>query len=472
MIFQQLLVLLGCACILGQIKPGRRLILLAASALAVFWLQPDSAPENLTFWLPAVTLSITALTWFLTAVPETRGWRQNAPAMLVLLTVILLADLDHLYDPAQIFTTFAPRPQVLTVAFLVLGLVFLTIAVTRAWERILLALALLALILAFILLKTPALLENVYGWLAHLSTSAAPESPGSLAVRWLGFSYIAFRLIHTIRDRQSGRLPAVSLDEYVTYVIFFPALSAGPIDRIERFIPELRQPVPLAREDCLFVIRRVSWGLFKKFVIADALAVGALNDFLAQNVHSSGWMWMLVYTYAFQIYFDFSGYTDIAIGMARLMGIRLPENFSAPYLKPDLAQFWNNWHITLTQWFRAYTFNPLTRVLRRARLPIWLILLITQTGVMVLIGLWHGVAWTYALWGLWHGLGLFIHNRWMEWSRARFDASAFSPFRQKLLTLGGTLLTFHFVAIGWAFFALSTPAAAWRVLLVLFGLST
>ena len=472
MIFEQLLVLLGCACILGQIKPGRKLILLAASALVVFWLQPTTSPKNLAFWLPIATLSITALVWFLTAAPEMRGWRQNAPAALVLLVVVLVADLDHLYHGAQIFTLFAPRPQMLVGALLALALIFLLVARARAWERTLLALTLLALILAFILLKIPALLDNIYDWLAHLSTFGGTEPPGSLVVRWLGFSYIAFRLIHTIRDRQSGRLPAASLDEYVTYVIFFPALSAGPIDRLERFIPELRRPLPLAREDWLFVIRRVSWGLLKKFVIADVLAIGALNDFLAHNVHSAAGMWMVVYAYAFQIYFDFSGYTDIAIGMARLLGIRLPENFSSPYLKADLAQFWNNWHITLTQWFRAYTFNPLTRALRRARLPVWLILLVTQTGVMVLIGLWHGVAWTYVLWGLWHGLGLFIHNRWMEWSRARFDPSAFSPFRQKLLTLGGTLLTFHFVAVGWAFFALSTPAASWHVLLVLFGLST
>jgi D-alanyl-lipoteichoic acid acyltransferase DltB (MBOAT superfamily) len=467
--FEKLLVLLGCAYILGWIKPGRRLILLATSALAVFWLQPDTTPSNLTFWLPTATLALSALTWFLTAAPESRG-KQNLPAALVLLTVILLVDLDHYFDSAQIFTVFAPRPQILAVVLAILALVFLVIFITHTWQRIWLALTLLALVLIFVLLKSPALLEGAYGWLAHFFDSA--ESPTSLAVRWLGFSYIAFRLIHTIRDRQTGRLPAVRLDEYVTYIVFFPALSAGPIDRIERFVPELRQPLPLTREDWLFVIRRVFFGLFKKFVIADTLAISALNDSLAQHVHSAGWMWLLVYAYAFQIYFDFSGYTDIAIGMARLMGIRLPENFSSPYLKTNLTQFWNNWHITLTQWFRAYTFNPLARWLRRTRLPIWAIVLVTQVSTMVLIGLWHGISWTYTLWGLWHGLGLFVHNRWGEWARTHSNPEVFSPFKQKLLTLGGILLTFHFVALGWVFFALSTPAAAWRVLLVLFGLSS
>lgn len=265
------------------------------------------------------------------------------------------------------------------------------------------------------LIKAPALLQIVI------------PQPAPLVLGWLGFSYIAFRLLHTIRDRQSARLPAATLGEYVTYVIFFPALSAGPIDRIERFLPELRQPAPLTSPDGLFVIRRVVLGLFKKFVIADTLAIIALNDTLVQRIHTSGWMWILVYAYTLQIYFDFSGYTDIAIGMARLLGIRLPENFAAPYLKPNLTQFWNNWHITLTQWFRAYAFNPLTRTLRRTSLPIWVIVLITQLSTMILIGLWHGITINFVLWGLWHGGGLFIHNRWTEWSRGRFDPSEYSP---------------------------------------------
>ncbi len=472
--FEKLLVLLACACILGWIKPGRRLFLFTASALAVFWLQPETSPPNLTFWLPTITLALSALTWFLTAPPETRSWKQNWPAALLLIGVITLVDLDHYFNTARIFTVFTPRPHILALALAAFALLFLIIFATQVgerttvhrppstvWERIWLALALLALILAFVLIKTPALLESGYAWLAN-----SADSP---VIRWLGFSYIAFRLIHTIRDRQNGRLPAVTLDEYVTYIVFFPALSAGPIDRLERFVPELRQPLPLTRDDGLFVIRRVFFGLFKKFVIADTLAIFALNDSLAQRVDSGGWMWLLVYAYAFQVFFDFSGYTDIAIGMARLMGIRLPENFSSPYLKPNLTQFWNNWHMTLTQWFRAYVFNPLTRSLRRARLPVWGILLMAQLSTMILIGLWHGVSWTFALWGLWHGLGLFVHNRWAEWSRTRLSPTL-SPFRQNLLTLGGILLTFHFVALGWVFFALSTPAAAWRVLLVLFGL--
>ena len=109
---------------------------------------------------------------------------------------------------------------------------------------------------------------------------------------------------------------------------------------------------------------RLVIGLFKKFVLADLLAVISFNDLLVDYVRRPGWMWVFLYAYAFRIYFDFSGYTDMAIGMGRLLGVRLPENFAAPYLKPNIALFWNSWHMSLTQWFRSYVFNPLARWLR------------------------------------------------------------------------------------------------------------
>jgi alginate O-acetyltransferase complex protein AlgI len=194
----------------------------------------------------------------------------------------------------------------------------------------------------------------------------------------------------------------------------------------------------------------------------------ALNANNALQVEKAGLGWVLLYAYAFQLYFDFSGYTDIAIGLGRLLGVRLPENFKAPYWKPNLTQFWNNWHITLTQWFRTYFFNPVTRAMRsrEKQLPIPLIIFFTQLATMVLIGLWHGVAWNFILWGLWHGLGLFLHNRWSEWTRKGF--STLLPVWQKILNMGGGLLTFHYVAIGWVFFALPTPTISFQFLKILF----
>ncbi|HEX2696787.1 MAG TPA: MBOAT family O-acyltransferase, partial [Anaerolineales bacterium] len=251
------------------------------------------------------------------------------------------------------------------------------------------------------------------------------------------------------------------------------SFTAGPIDRAERFTKELRAPLSLSNEDWIDAGTRFFVGLFKKFVVADLLAVISLNDVLVSQVKTAGWMWVFLYAYALRIYFDFSGYTDIAIGMGRLMGIRLPENFAAPYLKPNLTQFWNSWHMTLTQWFRTYFFNPLTRALRSAEqsLPVWLIIFVTQISTMVLIGLWHGVTAGFALWGLWHGLGLFIQNRWSELVRNRMPVWTQTRGGQLAMNVIGVFLTFNFVALGWLFFTLSTPAIAWQAMLKLFGLA-
>ena len=210
--------------------------------------------------------------------------------------------------------------------------------------------------------------------------------------------------------------------------------------------------------------------LFKKFVIADTLALMALNDALATQVHATGWMWFHLYAYAFQIYFDFSGYTDIAIGIARLVGIKLPENFSAPYTKSNLTQFWSSWHITLTQWIRSYFFNPFNRWIRGYRsIPAWTMILIGQLATMLFIGLWHGITLNFVVWGAWHGLGLFLQNRWSDFAKTRFNIS--NPRLQSAMQLGGILLTFHFVALGWVFFALSNPSVSWQVFLALSGVS-
>ena len=167
-------------------------------------------------------------------------------------------------------------------------------------------------------------------------------------------------------------------------------------------------------------------------------------------------MWISLYAYSLRIYFDFSGYTDVALGLGRILGINLPENFSAPYLKTNLTEFWNSWHITLAQWFRAYFFNPITRFLRKnpGVLPVWLIILIGQISTMLLIGLWHGITWNFTLWGLWHGIGLFIHNRWSGWLRNRGVILQNNQSSSRSLKFLGWLLTFHYVTLGWVWFAL------------------
>jgi D-alanyl-lipoteichoic acid acyltransferase DltB (MBOAT superfamily) len=270
------------------------------------------------------------------------------------------------------------------------------------------------------------------------------------------------------RDKQTGRLPELSLSEFATYVVFYPSLVAGPIDRAERFAQDLRQESFLTQGETFIGGQRILLGLFKKFVIADALALIALNDALATQVHTTGWMWIILYAYTFQIYFDFSGYTDIAIGIARLVGIKLPENFAAPYLKPNLTQFWNSWHMTLTQWVRSYFFNPFNRWIRSFQnLSAWQMILMGQVATMLLIGLWHGITLNFIFWGLWHGLGLFVHNRWSDFIRTRYPNMQQDRLLRSVLQIGGIVLTFHFVALGWVFFALTEPALSWQVFLTL-----
>jgi alginate O-acetyltransferase complex protein AlgI len=461
------------AALIGFIKqPAWRVyLLLAASTLAIFVLQPTLPIRGLDFYLPILTLGLTIGGWVITSPPETRTWKVNWLGALIPAGIVLLLSMSRFLG----FTTplTASRPPQTTTVLLFLGsfsIIILILTIFLKSTRVVLGVGFLVVLLLFVVLKVPFVSLQVSIILRSLTGQAlATASP--FDIRWLGYSYIAFRILHTIRDRQTGRLPPVTLAEYVVYVIFFPALSAGPIDRIERFIGDLRKTPQRTAEDWGTSSQRIVMGLFKKFVIADGLSIMALNAINAPQIQSSGWGWIMLYAYAFQLFFDFSGYTDIAIGTARLLGIKLPENFNHPYLKSNLTQFWNNWHMTLTQWFRAYFFNPITRALRSRKnpVPIPVIIFVTQLGTMLLIGLWHGVSFNFILFGLWHGIGLFIHNRWSDWTKAWF--AQLTSRWQKVLNLVGTVLTFHFVALSWIFFALPNPSTSWNFFRVLIGLT-
>lgn len=446
-------------------------LLLAASTLAIYWLQPATPIRNFDFYFPTATLIVTVFCWALTAPPETRRAPENWIAGAVLAGMVLLVALTRYLSPTGLLTPGRP-PQTLPVLAVLAGSALLAILLarfSRPTPRWMLA-GILGMVLLFLLLKTPALGQaGAAGLRALMGQDAALAQAADL--RWLGFSYVAFRLIHTLRDRATGRLPAVTLREYLTYAIFFPAFTAGPIDRLERFLKDLRAPIGLPADDLANAGRRLLTGLFQKFVLADALSLVALNGNNAAQVSSAGWLWLLLLAYSLQIYFDFAGYTDIAIGLGLLLGVRLPENFNHPYRKPNLTQFWNNWHMSLTQWFRAYCFNPLTRALRaNRRLPVWSIVLVTQLATMTLIGLWHGVTPGFVLWGLWHGLGLFVNNRWSEWIKPHAAAWNASPALAATLTAVSTAFTFVYVSLGWLWFALPDTTLAARTFLRLFGL--
>src|SRR5215213_5547839 len=461
------------ALLIGALTRGaqRTYFLLASSVVAIYWFQSALPLRSFDFWLPSLSLALTVLTWVITSSSGSWYLSENLNGFLIITGLVTLIDLSRYFLPDPIITSTTPPQFFQYLGFILL--IAITIAtIVRLSDRSRWAISgtILLLIAILVVLKTPAFAIQTSIFLRTIANRSV-ENALPTDLRWLGFSYIAFRLIHVLRDKQMGRFPELSLPEFATYVVFFPALAAGPIDRAERFTQDLRNDFSLTQEEILLAGQRIFLGLFKKFVIADALGLIALNDALAVQVRAAGWMWIIVYAYAFQIYFDFSGYTDIAIGMARLAGIQLPENFAAPYTKPNLAQFWNNWHMTLTQWFRAYFFNPLNRWIRRyKKIPAWTIVLIGQVATMLLIGLWHGITLNFALWGLWHGLGLFLQNRWSELIRTRYPGAGQTPRFQNVLQIAGILLTFHFVALGWVFFALSNPSLSWQVFGKLFSL--
>ncbi len=485
---------------------ARGWLIYAASILCLFWLQPSLPVRYLDFWLPVLTLLITGLVWLVTLPKGIQPDRSDAAAAGVMLGIILCISLTRTISQTPWLTPSIPPALDAVGTRLILGML-LVLAFWSArknfgeFPALMLNVVIGLIVLLLVTLKSPEL-SRALAQVTRASVGQDPALAAASDVRWIGFSYISFRLISVLRDRLTGKLAAYDLRTFVSYVLFFPALVAGPIDRIERFAKDYRQaekpvaaveaeiarptaffaalapPVSTARlkawfqdrpEDVPRAFERIFWGFFKKFVLADTLALVALNPTNALQVHGAGWLWLLTYFYAFQIYFDFAGYTDIAIGIGMLAGIRLPENFAAPYLKPNLAQFWAAWHITLTQWVRGYLFFPLTRTLRSRKVSAAVTVLAGQVTTMLVIGLWHGVTWNFLVWGLWHGLGLFAQNRWSEAVKPWFAERGLSPGRETALRYLGIALTFNYVALGWIWFVLPVPAAAGQVILRMFG---
>jgi D-alanyl-lipoteichoic acid acyltransferase DltB (MBOAT superfamily) len=269
-----------------------------------------------------------------------------------------------------------------------------------------------------------------------------------------GISFFTFETMSYTIDVWRGELPpARRYLDYLLFVCFFPHLVAGPIVRPHQMLPQLAAP---PRADVAMQARglwRIATGLAKKIVIGDFLAQAVVNRVFATPERFTALEVLLaVYAYAVQIYADFSGYSDVAIGSAALFGYELPENFDAPYIAQNLQEFWHRWHISLSTWLRDYLYKPLGGS-RRGPVKTYRNLMIT----MVLGGLWHGASWTFVVWGALHGGALAVTRMWQ---RSRRGGAA---ERAKGSTVGGvlaTLATFHFVCFAWIFFRAPTFAHA------------
>ena len=268
----------------------------------------------------------------------------------------------------------------------------------------------------------------------------------------IGISFYTFQSISYVVDVYRGDVePSASLVDYAFFLSFFPQIVAGPIVRASILLPQIQNPAEPTREDVARGLDRIVQGLVKKAIIADY--VGLFSDLVFNSPGGRPGPEILlgIYAYTLQIYFDFSGYSDIAIGMARILGIQLPENFESPYRATNITEFWRRWHISLSTWLRDYLYIPLGGN-RRGKVRQYLNLMIT----MLLGGLWHGASWNFVVWGGAHGVALAAHKLWS----GLMGGGEASLGRR----LAGWVFTLHFVILLWVFFRAASFADAWTVL--------
>jgi alginate O-acetyltransferase complex protein AlgI len=291
----------------------------------------------------------------------------------------------------------------------------------------------------------PHLAVQAAGWIKEVLPSSPP----------LAISFFTFEFVHYLYDVRKGRMRITNPVDFALFAIFFPSLVAGPIKRCGDFLPALRRGIAaVSWEDVAAGLSRIALGFGKKVLISDNLTQ-VINYYGPNFTLQPLWVrWLLLAAIAFRILLDFSGYSDIAIGLARMFGITLPENFRWPYLARDLQEFWQRWHISLSTWIRDYIYIPLGGsrfgVTRK---------IINGFIVFALCGLWHGAAWNFILWGVFHGAGLAICGNY-RLLLGRVGVAMSSVF-ERFPPLSWTITTVY-VWVGWLLFFYPLPQA-WKM---------
>ncbi|HEX2517294.1 MAG TPA: MBOAT family protein [Chloroflexota bacterium] len=296
----------------------------------------------------------------------------------------------------------------------------------------------------------------------------------------VGISFFTFQAISYVVDVYRGSLAPGRWLDFAVYLAFFPHLVAGPIVRASEFLPQLHVPRTLLPRNATRAALLIGRGLFKKVVISSYVATAIVDPvFGVPGQHSSPEILLAIYGYAVQIYADFSGYTDIAIGIALLLGIRFPQNFDRPYSAVSLQDFWRRWHMTLSRWLRDYLYIPLGGS-RHGTLATYRNLMVT----MALGGLWHGASLTFLAWGVFHGIGLALERlivaltsllRPSSAPTTPGDQGAAAPGTSRPAGLPGwasgagarwlsRLVTFNLVCVGWVLFRADSLSTAWELL--------
>ena len=288
----------------------------------------------------------------------------------------------------------------------------------------------------------PALREQILGPLQQTLPSLPP----------LAISFFVFEFIHYLFEVRRGHPPITNPLHFALFAIFWPSLVAGPIKRYQQFIPELLKGLAFTSgQDVSAGMARVAIGMVKK-LIADNITIWV--DYHATRLASLdlGWRWVFLAMLALRIYLDFSGYSDMAIGYARMMGIRLPENFNWPYVARSLTEFWERWHISLSTWIRDYIYIPIGG--SRHGVPRKVLNALTAFAIC---GLWHGADWNFLVWGLYHGMGLAVNGNYPRLLGPAGPGVQAILARIPALSIGLTLL---FVGFGWLLFFYPLGTAA------------
>jgi len=270
----------------------------------------------------------------------------------------------------------------------------------------------------------------------------------------IGISFFTFQAMSYVIDvyRNEFDPNEYNILDFTFYISFFPQLVAGPIVRASHFLPQLKQKLKITEAQISGGIFLIMQGLFKKTIIADYIS--QYNDliFASPTAYSGFENLMAVYGYAMQIYCDFSGYSDIAIGIGKMMGFDLGINFLKPYQAVNITEFWRRWHISLSTWLRDYLYIPLGGN-RKGKIRTYINLFIT----MLLGGLWHGASWKFVMWGGVHGLGLAIHKLYLQIFKHKIPTT-------RIGKIFSWLLTFHIIVFLWIFFRASDFSTAWSMI--------
>lgn len=275
----------------------------------------------------------------------------------------------------------------------------------------------------------------------------------------IGISYSSFKMMHFVIESYKNQIKKLNFLDFINYIFFFPAFISGPINRYNHFSEQLTiKSDSNLKNDLKYGIERIIHGLFKKFVLATIVypyvIINIQKSMLEMNASE---IILGLYAFTLYIYFDFAGYSDIAIGSAKILGIELPENFNNPFLKKNIQQLWANWHISLTGWLTDYIYWPLSKKLRNMELfrknPVFL----SNVSIIVtfiVCGMWHGETFNFVVWGFYHGLGLAILNIYQKQKRRIKIPWIRQYFKSKYSEWAGIFITFNFFTLGILLFSL------------------